>query len=128
MLPGRPAVSPDVLHTPSSMSYSGGMSEANRQRPRISLTLERDVYDALLRVKANVPGGTASGIVNELLREFLPSFEALTVQLRKARRPDGTFDEEQGRHVLEQWTGQQILRFAVESDKRTAPGKEHGKT
>lgn len=80
-----------------------------RTRPRITLSIDPENHARLKRIVAGVPGGTMSGVVDEMFTVMLPQFEQLVEALQAARRSDGSFDEMRGRDALAAWAGQQML-------------------
>lgn len=97
------------LRSASSVSYSWRMAEEQRTRPRVTLSLDPVNVARLKRTVAGIPGGTMSGVVDEMLSAMLPQFEQLVEALQSARRDDGSFDEARGRDALAHWAGQQML-------------------
>lgn len=47
------------------------------KKKRVNLYLTAELHDRLIALSESVPGMTASGIVDDLLEEFLPVVEAL---------------------------------------------------
>ena len=105
----------------SYLSYSQIVSQSTpkkRVKPRISLTLEPEVYDRLIRLRDTVPGMTASGLVNEVLAAALPAMEDMGKALRRAFDEAGNLDEGRARDELARWAGAQMLNLMSDTENR----------
>lgn len=106
----------------SDTVYPGGMTAKRRIRPRLTITVDPEVYRQLHEVRDLLPGSSLSGIVSELLEVSLPVFEGVVDTLKEARDDDGQLDEARARDALARWAGAQLLGL---SDTFGAePGKE----
>lgn len=86
------------------------MSSVKRIRPKISLSLDPDVYRRLRAVRDRMPGTPSfSVLVSELLAVSLPMMEHMAKALVEAQREDGTVDELRARDALAKWAGAQLL-------------------
>lgn len=101
------------------------MPSKKRVKPRISLTLDPEVYGRLRAVRDRIPGASLSGVVNELLAVSLPVMEEMAKALRESQREDGTIDEVRARDGLARWAGAQLLGL---SDTFGSAGEEVSKT
>ena len=77
------------------------------EKHRITLYLERPLYDRFRAVVAAIPGLTLSGVVGELLEDFVPVMEELT-ELSKAG------DKAAQAEMMSVLLGRQFLALAQE--------------
>lgn len=87
------------------------MGTTRRIKPRVTVTLDKDVYDRLQRLRRVLPGATVSGVVNEVLSLGLPVVEEMGKAMREAMSEDGTLDEMRARDALAKWAGAQLFDF-----------------
>lgn len=96
--------------------------QKKRIRPRLSLTLDPEIYQRLLAVQSMLPGSSLSGLVGEVLDLGLPFLEGMTEVLKASRTEEGAVDEERARDALAKWAGAQLLALSDTTGDR--PGKE----
>lgn len=77
------------------------------EKHRITLYLEKPLYDRFRAVVAAIPGLTLSGVVGELLEDFVPVMEELT-ELSKAG------DKAAQAEMMSVLLGRQFLELAQE--------------
>jgi hypothetical protein len=80
-----------------------------RKRPVLTVTVDADVKARVQALAAEIPGGTVSGVVGELLAMTLPMMESVIGVMRAAQREDGSLDEAVARERMGAWIGTQVL-------------------
>ena len=99
-----------------------------RVKRKISITLEPAVHDTLMRMKEQMPGMTASGVINEILSLSLPQLEELVTTLRAAiDETTGQLDNQRARDEFAKWAGAQMLDLMTEvSDSPVLKSEKEG--
>lgn len=93
----------------SDTVYNVAMT-VKRVRPRISVTLDPDVYRRLIRLRDTLPGGaSASALVNEVLAVGLPALEEVAAAMKRAMKEDGTVDQDKALDDLSRFVGSHLL-------------------
>jgi hypothetical protein len=77
----------------------------------LTVTVDPDIKARVRALADQIPGGTLSGIVEELLKTTLPMMEAAFQVMQEAKREDGSLDEAAARERMGAWIGMQLLKL-----------------
>jgi hypothetical protein len=80
-----------------------------RIRPILTVTVDPETKARIRALAAKIPGGTLSGVVEELVKTTLPMMEAAVQVMHDSKRSDGTLDEVAARERMGAWIGTQLL-------------------
>lgn len=90
--------------------------DSDRLRPRLNVTVPKDLKDRIDALAESLPGATGSAIVEECLATALPALEQVAAALKEHS------NEDDARRQVEQFIGAQLLGL---SDSQTSLfGKE----
>lgn len=84
---------------------------ATRKRPTLTVTIDAERYARLRALVGQVPGGSLSGIVDDLLGMSLPVMEEMVAAYVAARRLDGSYDEAAVQRRIEAYIGATLLKM-----------------
>lgn len=94
----------------SKVQYTWRMAPPKKRiRPVMSVTVDLETKQRIDALARSIPGGTASGVVRELLATTLPLMEQAVAVMRNSMRDDGTLDEAAARDRMGAWIGTQLL-------------------
>ena len=88
-------------------------TKPKRNKPRVSITLEPEVYERIKRVADSAPGMNMSLVINELCALSLPVLEDMGKALREAINERGQLDVPRAKDALAKWAGAQLFEFAA---------------
>jgi hypothetical protein len=97
-----------------------------RNRPSLTVTIDPDVNDRVRALVSKLPGATLAGVMDELLEAALPLYEDMADALVRAKRPDGSMDEDQARELVGAAIGARILRATGIGVQDTLPPTTKG--
>jgi hypothetical protein len=106
-----------------ALLYNRAMTK--RKRPILTVTVDADLKRRLKVLAKQIPGGTLSGVVGELLTMTLPMMEEVVAVMVKARQADGSIDDEEARRGMAAWIGTKVLSL-YDTQGHLGLGKEDG--
>jgi hypothetical protein len=91
----------------------------------LTTTVDADLKRRVVALANAIPGGTISGVLEEVLKAALPLLEVATKAFQDARKSDGTVDEAVLQQQLGQWIGVQMLKmYSTNEADRTIGGHD----
>ncbi len=75
------------------------------------MTIDADLKRRLQALADAVPGGSMSGVFEDMLRGLLPIYERAIEVMKESMREDGTVDQHRARGHMAAWVTENIMRM-----------------